>query len=1192
MASLALSAIGGMIGGPIGYLAGSLLGNLLFPQKIEGPRLKDLKLHTSSYGQMTPLLYGTMRVAGNVIDEQPELTEHSDTEGGKGGPEVTNYTYSASFAVRLCEGPIRGIRKVWANGRLIYDIESTDLPSLPMTIYLGDEVQLPDPTLETIHGTGNVPGYRGIAYVVFTDLLLTDYGNALPNLNFEVYTNAGDIPIRISTFSGHLDYYSGVSGVTFDRATNVITTASYGGGVYSRRSFTFPDGTPTGTDVDAALPAGVVYGIVSNLDVAIFQLAPDPSAIFWMVNGGLAHSILDSPIPTSKGYYQNGIIYFPVAGGVVGWSAPGGVPAGGSIVYSVTLSGASSMHLNGGTDGNIYVFSNGNGVVYKLSPDLTILKAWVIGTDIPSISLAYTGGGFFFYNGVLVTNVGTFSQFRMNLLSVDAADNVTLFDQPRTGTTPDFEWAGGDIVYLGGGYVLGKDGIALIGPPVTGVTLGSIVENISLRCGLEVDEIDVSTLTDIVDGYLLTQQATGRDMIQPLRNAWFFDGVESDDVIKFVKRGGGPVAEIPVEDLAAHSDNEEVPPTVETVRAQELDLPKTVTLNYINAAADYQTGTQFAQRQASGIDVETTLDLPISMTDSKAKSVVDTWLYTAWVEREKHTITTSRKWALYEPTDVLTADGLDVRINSKREIRSGVIRYECVTSIPSIQQQVGAGVAGQGFIRTPADGSVPGTVADRGATTAYLLDLPLVNDADAPNGFYAAMWGGAGWPGASLMKSVDSGTTYSAIASSTTSAVIGTTSGALDGFEGGNVFDEANIVTVVTTGGTLSSATEEAVLNGANPAVIGNEILQFKNAELVDTNTYELSGLLRGRLGTEWAMNPHGAGEKFALLPVLRPPSPSADLNIARYYKPVTIGATAASTVAQGFTNSGNALRPYSPVLLGGGTNAAGDVTLTWTRRTRIGGVWAPLSDVPLSETSESYVVQIWNSDYTQVARVITGVTSQTATYTSAQQVADFGAQQQTIYFTVAQVGAVLGRSQRGTAVGAGSTDDDPISAVPPYQSPTSGSSDPPPTFDSLDLSLDWTLAGNQRTYSNLAGNFACDKIVVCQFTTPAGTSANVGSIGAAEWNSGAGPIVRTACLSSIPGDFSGNDLGANSLVHGISVTVQFTVGPNSRSFATPELSPSTTYYFNVKNDNGFGACTCFSTDCNIFVELRKPSGL
>src|SRR4029077_3248578 len=112
---------------------------------------------------------------------------------------------------------------------------------------------------------------------------------------------------------------------------------------------------------------------------------------------------------------------------------------------------------------------------------------------------------------------------------------------------------------------------------------------------------------------------------------------------------------------------------------------------------------------------------------------------------------------------------------------------------------------------------------------------------------------------------------------------------------GGDIFDEGSTVTVVigVGGGTLSSATEFAVLGGANAAALGIhgrwEILQFKNADLIATDTYLLSGFLRGRRGTEWTMGLHATDERFVLLDrVRRADAPSGDLDRAMLYKPVT----------------------------------------------------------------------------------------------------------------------------------------------------------------------------------------------------------------------------------------------------------------------------------------------------------------
>ena len=185
---LAGAAIGGFIGGPlgaaIGWSLGSLAGSALDPQRIEGPKLADRKLQTSAYGTAIPIVYGSYRLAGAVI-WQTDLVEHEQKSGGKGGPETTTYTYSASYAILICEGEAQDLRRIWADGRLIRDPDS-GAADLPITIYLGSETQLADPTIEAAEGVGEVPAHRGSVYVVFTDHYLTDFGNRIPNLEFEV----------------------------------------------------------------------------------------------------------------------------------------------------------------------------------------------------------------------------------------------------------------------------------------------------------------------------------------------------------------------------------------------------------------------------------------------------------------------------------------------------------------------------------------------------------------------------------------------------------------------------------------------------------------------------------------------------------------------------------------------------------------------------------------------------------------------------------------------------------------------------------------------------------------------------------------------------------------------------------------------------------------------------------------------
>ena len=104
---------------------------------------------------------------------------------------------------------------------------------------------------------------------------------------------------------------------------------------------------------------------------------------------------------------------------------------------------------------------------------------------------------------------------------------------------------------------------------------------------------------------------------------------------------------------------------------------------------------------------------------------------------------------------------------------------------------------------------------------------------------------------------------------------------------------------------------------------------------------------------------------------------------------------------------------PWSPVHVVGSRNGSGDLAITWIRRTRFGGVWTDGTDVPLNEETESYSVDILNGS--TVVRTI-AATSPAATYTAAQQTADFGSAQSAIAVKVYQLSATVGRGRAASA--------------------------------------------------------------------------------------------------------------------------------------------------------------------------------
>ena len=181
------TALGGPLGGAIGAMAGRQVDALLFaPKPREGPRLSELTVSSSSYGIALPRLHGRCRVPGQVIWATDLVETRSRTGNGKGRPATVTYSYSASFAVALSSRPIGGIGRIWADGKLLRGAAGDLKIGGSLRVHLGHGDQPADPLLAAAEGRARCPAHRGIAYVVFEDLQLADFGNRIPALSFEV----------------------------------------------------------------------------------------------------------------------------------------------------------------------------------------------------------------------------------------------------------------------------------------------------------------------------------------------------------------------------------------------------------------------------------------------------------------------------------------------------------------------------------------------------------------------------------------------------------------------------------------------------------------------------------------------------------------------------------------------------------------------------------------------------------------------------------------------------------------------------------------------------------------------------------------------------------------------------------------------------------------------------------------------
>jgi hypothetical protein len=213
-------------------------------------------------------------------------------------------------------------------------------------------------------------------------------------------------------------------------------------------------------------------------------------------------------------------------------------------------------------------------------------------------------------------------------------------------------------------------------------------------------------------------------------------------------------------------------------------------------------------------------------------------------------------------------------------------------------------------------------------------------------------------------------------------------------------WDHAAVVDIALDHGTLTSTTALDLLGGANfiavQGPLGWELLQAREATLIGPGQYRLRQLLRGLRGTEGAMGA-ASGSRMVVIDAAcqRLPVPLAGLGQPRTLRagPASRPLTDGSYTETQFTPHGIGLRPFAPAHLRARRNpGTGDITLTWTRRSRAleADSWEGF-EVPLGEEVESYAVSILASPVGAVLRTLNAATPQVI-YTAAQQAADFGA--------------------------------------------------------------------------------------------------------------------------------------------------------------------------------------------------------
>lgn len=1090
--------------GPVGGAVAGIGMGLLFPEKlpgVEGPRLgPDQGMTSAQIGAAIPILFGTIDINGNVIQDLGRV-EHEETEeqGGKGGPtqEVTTYTYTRTYAVLLADcqdnRPIDGILRIWRNAKLVYDVRSQqagESDSAYVTrqaasmgflehcaIYLGTPDQLPDPILEAAVGVGLQPAYRHRAYIVFYDEDVTDNGGRTSQWKFEVVCNGTFTPsdsvewtqgILYDWVDGRADPRDARNGHEYKYVKQAIHSDSQPSTVWrSTLDDAFADfAADTGFSAGQATTL-MGWSVISGSDQYTYDVHPYAAGLADQVRHVLNLHFND--FEPSEGYEVQltavgaddsqtdcravGSVAPTNSGKTIWWgdrtefdTLPGDGGGAIGIYYRTTDPSNTTLSPRGRANNNCP--SSPGGGQLKMIPDVIIQVRRIPGAPgnpcdgypalpenpdfcvidgqpVPDAPWSKVTGvnGYKALQRMLTATVGGETHILSEpvgpLRPVGHEDDTAAFwnNSYSAAVTAGTVGAGKAFDAQGDGdaattypnlqdFGYTRTSSATVGDPLP-VTLASIVTTICRRCSpLTSDDIDVSMLDETVKGYRIDRIMSGRAGIDTLRQYGYFDCVDGA-ILSFPTRGRESVATLD-DDTLGTSDGDGFVPAVTPTFAEAPELPRFVGVRYPMPHADYVVGMQQTQRGNVDTTNKSYIDVPISMSDDKAKQITEVLMGETWVGRETYKLSISPRLMALEAADAIevpvSGELQRMVISSLEGGYPGPLQTEARRDDQYVYLSTAAGVA---------SGITEQGLGIAGLTVYALIDSTALTSDEDDAGFYVAAYGtGDRWRGASLYESMDAGANYSRVLSVSTASTMGTIDSALPAGPH-HIWDEFNTLTVTLRAGTLESRTEAAVLNGANAAFIGAadrwELIQFRTATLIGDGQYTLSGLLRGRRGTEWAVGLSQDGDTFALASTLaRVPKSNSAIGLSRLYKMVTSRTLLEASTPETFTPEGVALETYAPAHVTASRDGSNNINGTIVRRARLGPEWLDYADIPMNEESEHYQLDIFVGS--AFLRTIDVVGTNVWGYTAAEQTADGLIPGDDVTLLAYQLSAVVGR--------------------------------------------------------------------------------------------------------------------------------------------------------------------------------------
>jgi len=547
----------------------------------------------------------------------------------------------------------------------------------------------------------------------------------------------------------------------------------------------------------------------------------------------------------------------------------------------------------------------------------------------------------------------------------------------------------------------------------TSITVASAVQELVLRSGRVAAEVDVTAVSaGNLRGYALRGPQAMQKALQPMMLAHDIVMRESSKVMIFQQRASPDTRTVLADDLAAHDPDSDVPRVASINDDPGLNIPQEVDVEFIDGENEYQTGSQRERRIDSPADNVARLRFPIVMAAPQARSIAARELWTPQANRQRVVLSLPPSYLQVEENDLVTftayGETFNVRVMQIERGHNNMLMLNCVVEQLHTLTQVSVAdlPAGAAVQTVPVPQAMVLDIAD----IAPLLRLHSTN----PGAYFSTAGADTRepWRQAQLFRSEDD-SAFTFIETVPLEATMGESTTIL-GTGPVGYFDEVGTVDVVLFAGALESANVAQVRSGANFALLGNEMIQYRSAVLIAALTYRLTGLLRGRMDTADEIGGHVAVERFIALNrggFRFIELEESAIGTTRFYRSVAVGENVANEQSHTLAFAGNSIRPFSPAHADGARDGSNNLTITWLRVTRSPIRLLSGTLVPLLEAVEEYEVDILDAPGGTVLRTIE-ITAETASYTAAEQTTDGLTPGDLVDVEIFQLSRAVGRSK------------------------------------------------------------------------------------------------------------------------------------------------------------------------------------